>query len=91
MTDTTTTDDAAFALNSNYRQKVIDTLRDGPAAPVDIAEDHGIDIAHVSRALGELRERDVVGLLVSEDVKKGRYYSLTDHGEAVHDQMEVLN
>lgn len=90
MTDTTTYDDAAYVLNSNYRQKVITTLRDGPANPKAIAEDHGVDAAHISRAIAELRERDVVDLLVSEDVKKGRYYALTEHGEAVVDEMEAL-
>ena len=89
MTDTI--DDAAYVLNSRYRQHVIETLKDGPATPRDVADDHGTDIAHTSRALNEMRERDIVELLVSEDVKKGRYYALTDHGEAVVEDMGVLN
>jgi DNA-binding MarR family transcriptional regulator len=59
----------------------METLQDGPATPSSIAEQTDRDIAHISRALQELRERDTVDLLVSEDVKKGRFYGLTDSGE----------
>ena len=48
-------------------------------------------IAHVSRALQRLRERELVDLLVSDDRKKGRVYGLTDRGRNVWDTIEAEN
>lgn len=73
-----------FILSSTYRIKVVAALRDGPMIPSEIAEETGKNIEHISRAIQELREENVVELLVDEDRQKGRFYGLTDEGrEAV--------
>ncbi|MFW6434808.1 MAG: winged helix-turn-helix domain-containing protein [Halovenus sp.] len=72
---------------SQYRQAAVQALVDGPATPTGITEDTGHDIAHISRSLQNLREEDIVELLVSEDRRKGRYYGLTEHGERVADRV----
>ncbi|WP_262175008.1 winged helix-turn-helix domain-containing protein [Haloarcula laminariae] len=76
-------DDASLVKSSTVREAVVDDLADGPATPSDIADACTHDISHVSRALREMRDADIVELLVSEERKKGRIYGLTDAGEAV--------
>lgn len=70
-------DEVAFVTSSQYRKRAIMGLNDQPQMPSEIADD---DIAHISRALGELRERGLAELLVSEDTKKGRIHGLTEKG-----------
>lgn len=83
----------SFVVRSQYRVAVLERLAEGPATPSRIASDKDIAIAHVSRALGGLREdeRDMVELLVSEDQKKGRVYGITDRGERVWDRLQSEN
>lgn len=84
-------DTAAWMLASEWRQRIVRTLEGDKMTTKQIADEMGVEMNRFSRYLRQLRERDVVELLVSEDVKKGRYYSLTDHGERVLDEMEVLD
>ena len=83
-------DTVSYVIRSQYRVDVLERLSEGPATPSRIARDKDIAIAHVSRALGGLREddRDMVELLVSEDQKKGRVYGITDKGERVWERLE---
>lgn len=83
-------DDAGYVSSSKYRSEVLFSLADRPATPSTIARDVGLEISHVSRSLGQLRERGVVDLLVEEDTKKGRVYGLTDDGEDVVDTMREM-
>jgi DNA-binding MarR family transcriptional regulator len=84
-------DDISFVISSRYRVVAMRRLSVGPATPSQIATDADVGIAHVSRALQELRDRDLVTLLVSDDRKKGRVYGLTDEGSAVWDTIEAEN
>jgi DNA-binding transcriptional ArsR family regulator len=68
---------------STYRTDVLHSLAEGPATPKRLAETVGAEITHVSRALQELRDRDLVELLVPEARRKGRVYGATDKGERV--------
>lgn len=81
----------SFVISSKYRVIALQRLEAGPATPSQIASDADVGIAHVSRALQELRERSMVDLLVSEDRKKGRVYGLTEHGREVWDTIETEN
>lgn len=76
-------DTAGYVLSSDYRVDVLRRLSTKPGTPSLISSDTGNRISHVSRALRELRDKDLVQLLVSEDQKKGRVYALTDQGEAL--------
>jgi DNA-binding transcriptional ArsR family regulator len=76
-------DDASFVVSSTYREDALMRLAASPATPSQIAADSGMDISHTSRALGELRERGLVELLVAEERKKGRIYGLTDRGSDI--------
>lgn len=77
-------DDVGWVVSSQYRLAVLKNLDESPGTPTAITQDTDVPgIAHVSRALQELRDREMVDLLVSEDRKKGRIYGITDGGEAV--------
>jgi DNA-binding MarR family transcriptional regulator len=80
-----------FVISSNYRVTVLRRLNQGPATPSQIANDEDIAITHVSRALRELGERDLVELLVPENRRKGRVYGITDGGATVWETIEAQN
>ena len=82
-------DDISYVVSSRYRVAVLKRLADGPALPSRIAEEVDCPIAHVSRALQQLRDRSMVELLVSEDQKKGRVYGITEHGEEVWEKIQA--
>lgn len=84
-------EDAGYVVASGYRQRVLAYLADGPATPSTIADETPIAIAHVSRALGELREREYVKLLVPEKRKKGRIYGITEKGEQAAAAVAEMN
>ncbi len=80
-----------FVISSNYRVTVLRRLNQGPATPSQIANDEDIAITHVSRALRELGERDLVELLVPENRRKGRVYGITEKGERIWKEMQSQN
>lgn len=84
-------DDVSYVISSQYRIATLRRLGESPATPSRIAEETDLSVAHVSRALQELRNHDLVELLVSENRKKGRVYGITDHGEGVWDTIEAEN
>ncbi|WP_135536979.1 MULTISPECIES: ArsR family transcriptional regulator [Halostella] len=84
-------DEIGFVISSRYRVAVLERLAEGPATPSQIATDSELSIAHISRSLRRLRERDLVELLVSEDRKKGRVYGITDRGEQIWSQIQSEN
>lgn len=83
--------EVSFVISSRYRIVAMRRLETGPATPSQIAKDEDVDIAHVSRALQSLQERDLVDLLVSDDRKKGRVYGLTEHGSEIWSTIESEN
>ena len=86
MTDTW--DVAGYVASSRYRIAVCEYLSEyGPGLPSEIASNTDLAQPHVSRALSELRERDVVELLVPESQQKGRLYDLTDSGRTALDRL----
>lgn len=82
-------DDVGYVVSSKYRIAVLRVLSSGPATPTTIADESGLGITHISRALGRLQDRDVVELVVPEDQHKGRLYDLTDRGESIWGEMET--
>lgn len=84
-------DQVSFVISSRYRIQTLRHLASGPATPSQIAEDESVGIAHISRALQELRDRALTDLLVSEDRKKGRVYGITEKGQEVWETIEAEN
>lgn len=84
-------DAISYVISSRYRVVAMERLNEGPATPSQIASDADVGIAHVSRALQELRDRGLVTLLVSDERKKGRVYGLTEGGTQVWETIEAEN
>ncbi|MFC7203695.1 winged helix-turn-helix domain-containing protein [Haloferax namakaokahaiae] len=81
---------AGYIASSRYRLAVCEYLdENGSGLPSRIASDTGLAQPHVSRALSELREKNIVELLVPESQQKGRLYGLTDLGVAAYKKVAV--
>lgn len=78
---------AGYIKGSKHRTAVVKRLSESPAIPKEIKTDTDRPYSRVSDALDDLRERELVELLVPEDQKKGRLYALTDRGEDAWEYM----
>jgi DNA-binding transcriptional ArsR family regulator len=85
MSDPGDTEDVeSYILSSKYRLRTLEHLAGTVrATPTEISGSVGAPQSHISRALSELREKGVVELRVPEGRTVGRYYGLTETGEAV--------
>jgi len=76
------TDDSytlGFVLASEYRKKVMITLKEKASTPSIISEKTKIYPSHISNTLSELAEKKLVVCLTPK-LKKGRLYELTKTG-----------
>jgi len=80
-------EDAAYVVLSSNRTGVLRRLDRGNAIPAQIKDDTGLEYSRISESIDDLRERGLVELVVPEDTKRGRLYSITEHGEDVLDYM----
>lgn len=64
---------------SQYRTKVMKTLKDDVKMPSQIARDSDIRQNHISKVLAELKARELVEC-INPEVRKGRLYRHTDKG-----------
>jgi DNA-binding MarR family transcriptional regulator len=74
--------DAGFIKGSKHRMAVMRRLAESPAIPKDIKTDTDRPYSRVSDAMDDLQSEGLVELLVPDDQKKGRLYSLTERGES---------
>jgi predicted transcriptional regulator len=81
-------DQAAYVLASKYRQSVVESLKQSPTTPTEIADQNSVQISHISRALGELREKELVQS--HSGGSRTKLYTLTDNGEVVADLLDEL-
>ena len=75
--------DFSFVASSGYREKTLRALAEGPKLPKQLSLDTSFRIAHVSRALRELRERGLVECLTPERKARGRVYGITANGSGL--------
>jgi DNA-binding MarR family transcriptional regulator len=68
---------------------VLEQLAQAPEIPSRINADEHVLIEHVSRALRELCDQELVELLVPDDQEKHRLYGLTEQGERVWHRMQT--
>jgi DNA-binding MarR family transcriptional regulator len=81
-------DEAAYVKSSRYRVAALRYLQSGPTNPSKIAEDEDEHISHVSRALSELLEKDLVS--VHGDGSRHRIYKVTERGREVLELVDEL-
>ena len=75
-----------FLISSAYRIKVLRGL-DIPKTPTKISEELGVNLAHVSRALKELKSKKMVRCLNPDSIK-GRLYISSKHGKETLVEMD---
>jgi DNA-binding MarR family transcriptional regulator len=88
-TDDGLLDEAAYVMGSQYRIFVLETLISQPSTPTQIAEQHDVALSHVSRALSELSERDMVQSHSSGS--RTKLFSLTSLGERIIGVVDELD
>lgn len=81
-------DDASFVVRSPHRTTILQRLAEGAAIPAQIRDDTDLEYSRISEAANTLRDRGLIDLIVDEDTKRGRLYSVTDQGE---DVLEFMN
>lgn len=84
-------DEIGYVISSKYRLSAVRRLASSPATPTRIAEDEGLQPAHVSRALRRLLDRSIVALVGSENQHKNRIYELTERGAKVWAEIQAAN
>lgn len=76
-------------ISSKYRLAVLRQLSDGASTPTQLASSMAVSTTHVSRALRQLGESDLVLLAVPNDQAKHRTYELTSRGESTWEAIRV--
>ena len=74
-----------FVRRSDNRKNIIKEL-DRPLIPKEIAEETDMHQSNVSRALKELKEKDIVEVL-NPEAKTGRLYQLTGKGDKIRKEL----
>ena len=72
---------------SKYRTKVMKSLDGEVLIPTQIARSSDIRPNHISKVLAELKAHELVEC-INPEVRKGRLYRLTEHGEDVVKNLE---
>ena len=73
---------------SKYRTKVMKSLDEGEVLiPTQIARNSDIRPNHISKVLAELKAHELVEC-INPEMRKGRLYRLTEHGEDVVKNLE---
>ena len=76
-------EDASFVVRSPHRTTVLQRLAEGNAIPSMIKDDTDLEYSRITEAVNKLAERGLIDLLVEENTKRGRLYSITDQGDDV--------
>lgn len=76
-------DAVSYVIASDYRTKIMVALLSGAKTPTELVDATELDMTYVSRTLRDLKDKDLVELLVPEETNKGRLYGLTDGGEEI--------
>ena len=77
----------AYVKRSKNRQEVIQILAKGRKTPTDIVEEMDVRFSLISRALAELKDKDIVEC-INEQEKVGRLYRLTDIGMQISEELQ---
>ena len=72
---------------SQYRTKVMKSLDGEVLIPTQIARNSDIRPNHISKVLAELKAHELVEC-INPEVRKGRLYRLTEHGEDIVKNLE---
>jgi predicted transcriptional regulator len=74
---------------SEYRKRVLFSLKDGLLRPKDIADETKYPQSHVSNTLSELVKQNLV-VCTNPESRKGRLYKLTTEGQIIIKHIESM-
>jgi len=74
---------------STYRVKVLEELNKSPKTPKQLSRLTNIGMSHISRTLKELEKLGLVKCLTPE-IRKNKFYSITDVGSKMLKNIESL-
>jgi len=77
-------------MQGRIRRSTLEALEKGPKTPSNIAHSTGEYLSHVSRALKELTNNELVECMTPE-LAKNRFYRITDNGKNVLLQLRKMN
>lgn len=72
----------SFVRSSKHRENILRFIGDEIKIPTEIAQNINISSKHISKYLGELKEKDIV-ICLNEKDKRGRLYKLTPLGKDI--------
>ena len=81
-------DTTSFIIRSSYRKKVFLELS-RPKRPSQIAKTLNLRLTHITRALRELKQKNLIKCLNPEEAI-GRFYELTSKGKNVLKEVKIL-
>lgn len=82
-------DTISFVMASQPRLKVFLKLTKSEKTPSDLSEELGIPLSHVSKALSELKEKNLVKCLTPER-RKMKFYRATQNGQKLKKNLKEL-
>jgi len=74
--------DYGYVVVSKYRKEIVLALLDHPKTPNQLSDQLRVNVSHVSRALRELTQKQIVSCLAPNRIK-GRVYGLTGKGTKI--------
>ena len=74
--------DIGYIKASKNRIRVFQLLAKGEKTPKELQKDLGLHFSQISRALKELKEREIVECL-NEDSRMGKIYALSEKGKEI--------
>lgn len=79
----------SFVFSSETRSRVLRSLKSRKATPSQIADEVNQPLSHVSRALKELQDKELV-VCLTPNRKKARLYAITPAGADILSRLETL-
>ncbi len=77
-----------YVKNSTYRVKAIKAIGPNTKTPTQISADSNILTNHISKTLGELKDKNMIEC-INEDARKGRLYRLTKKGHQIYKDLNT--
>jgi len=77
-----TVEKLSFVRSSKHRENMLRFIGDEIKIPTEIAQNINISSKHISKYLGELKDKNIVVCLNEKD-KRGRLYKLTPLGKEI--------
>jgi predicted transcriptional regulator len=72
----------SYVRSSKHRENILRFIGDEIKIPTEIAQNINISTKHISKYLGELKDKDIIKCL-NENDRRGRLYKLTPTGKEI--------